>query len=190
MKRYTTLAKILIEYGMTSLMITPFKLERKLLDLWGVCQCLITMVSTIYQVKKAYLIIRCCHRDVQYFKIWVSWWLMENMFVEIFYILLTDHIRQSMGLKVTKHLVSSGEYKNLVHSLMCGLPNEVDFALNICTLLSNEGQHTIELQKCPHILKLLLAHMGIYGHGMYWGKLVRKLIFWWSNLMLSHLTCA
>ncbi|KAK2141802.1 hypothetical protein LSH36_1037g00060, partial [Paralvinella palmiformis] len=77
---------------------------------------------------------------------------------------IPDHIRQSMGLKVTKHLVSSGEYKNLVHSLMCGLPNEVDFALNICTLLSNEGQHTIELQKCPHILKLLLAHMGIYGH--------------------------
>ena len=77
-----------------------------------------------------------------------------------------------MGLKVPKHLVASGEYKNLVHSLMSGLPNEVDFALNICTLLSNEGQHTIELEKCPHLLKLLLAHMGIYGHGthsLYYG---------------------
>ena len=44
------------------------------------------------------------------------------------------------------------------------MPNEQDFAVNVCTLLSNEGKHTLKLAKCPRLLDLLLSHAGVYQH--------------------------
>lgn len=47
-------------------------------------------------------------------------------------------------------------------SLRSGLPNEVDLAVNVCVLLSTEGKHCIKLEKCPQLLHLLLAHVGVF----------------------------
>lgn len=47
-------------------------------------------------------------------------------------------------------------------SLLSGLPNEVDFAVNVCTLLSNESKHAMQLDKDPKLVTLLLAHTGVF----------------------------
>lgn len=54
------------------------------------------------------------------------------------------------------------DYNKLVLSLLSGLPNEVDFAVNVCTLLSNESKHAMQLDKDPKLVTLLLAHTGVF----------------------------
>jgi len=56
-------------------------------------------------------------------------------------------------------------FDRLIFSLMSGLPNEVDFALNICTLLSNVTNSIFNLAKAPTIVDLMLAHVGIFTEG-------------------------
>lgn len=56
------------------------------------------------------------------------------------------------------------EYDKLILSLLSPLPNEQDFAVNVCTLMSNEGRHMLKLDKCPRLLNVLLAHAGVYSH--------------------------
>ncbi len=60
------------------------------------------------------------------------------------------------------------DYDRLSLSLASPLPNEQDFGVNVCTLLSNEGRHTLKLTKCPRLLDLLLAHAGLHNHGATW----------------------
>ncbi|XP_063969942.1 AT-rich interactive domain-containing protein 2-like [Lytechinus pictus] len=74
-----------------------------------------------------------------------------------------DKIRQTHGF--AKEKCRTSEYDRILHSLQSGLPNEVDFAINICTLLSNEGKHVIHLEKAPMFIDLLLAHAGIFYEG-------------------------
>lgn len=57
---------------------------------------------------------------------------------------------------------SPNDYNKLVLSLLSGLPNEVDFAINVCTLLSNESKHAMQLEKDPKIITLLLANAGVF----------------------------
>ncbi|XP_016056653.1 PREDICTED: AT-rich interactive domain-containing protein 2 isoform X2 [Miniopterus natalensis] len=57
---------------------------------------------------------------------------------------------------------SPNDYNKLVLSLLSGLPNEVDFAINVCTLLSNESKHVMQLEKDPKIITLLLANAGVF----------------------------
>ncbi|XP_033107914.1 SWI/SNF nucleosome remodeling complex component-like [Anneissia japonica] len=57
------------------------------------------------------------------------------------------------------------DYDKLKLSLECGLPNEIDFALNVCTLLSNESKHVLHLEQEPRLVDLLLAHVGIFLEG-------------------------
>eukprot|EP00112_Aurelia_sp_Birch-Aquarium-sp1_P002034 Seg1221.12 transcript_id=Seg1221.12/GoldUCD/mRNA.D3Y31 product="AT-rich interactive domain-containing protein 2" protein_id=Seg1221.12/GoldUCD/D3Y31 len=54
-------------------------------------------------------------------------------------------------------------FNRLVFSLLSGLPNETDFAMNICTLLSNVTNSIFNLAKAPNIVNLLLAHVGIFS---------------------------
>ena len=61
--------------------------------------------------------------------------------------------------------VDQSRYRKIEKSLLSGLPNEVDFAINVLTLLSSEGRHTLRLQECPSIVDLLLAHAGIFSPG-------------------------
>ena len=60
------------------------------------------------------------------------------------------------------------DYDRLTLSLTSPLPNEQDFGISVCTLLSNEGKHTIKLAKCPRLLDLLLSHAGVYNHGKFY----------------------
>nr|XP_046184297.1 AT-rich interactive domain-containing protein 2-like isoform X3 [Oncorhynchus gorbuscha] len=58
------------------------------------------------------------------------------------------------------------DYNKLVLSLLSGLPNEVDFAINVCTLLSNESKHAMQLEKDPKLITLLLAHAGVFDDSL------------------------
>lgn len=73
-----------------------------------------------------------------------------------------DH-REMYGLST--NVYRKTDYDRLILSLCSPLPNEQDFAINVCTLLSNEGRHTLKLVKCPRLLDLLLAHAGVFNHG-------------------------
>ena len=73
-----------------------------------------------------------------------------------------DYVRQSFDLP---KLREPNVYRKLERALLSGLPNEVDFALNICTLLSSEGRHSLKLAARPQIIDQLLACLGVYENG-------------------------
>lgn len=72
--------------------------------------------------------------------------------------------RTAWGLSA--NLTVNSKHIKLERSLLSGLPNEVDFAINMCTLLSNEGRHVLQLSTCPRMLPLLLGHVGIFEEGL------------------------
>jgi hypothetical protein len=63
--------------------------------------------------------------------------------------------------------VKNNEFSKLERALLSGLPNEVDFAINVCTLLSSESRHSLLLRKAQNLLQLLMAHIGIFSDGTY-----------------------
>ncbi|KAJ8381267.1 hypothetical protein SKAU_G00020450 [Synaphobranchus kaupii] len=73
---------------------------------------------------------------------------------------VSDYLRQSYGLSMD--FAPTCDYNKLVLSLLSGIPNEVDFAINVCTLLSNESKHVMQLEKDPKLVTLLLAHAGVF----------------------------
>uniref|UniRef100_T1JB82 ARID domain-containing protein n=1 Tax=Strigamia maritima TaxID=126957 RepID=T1JB82_STRMM len=73
---------------------------------------------------------------------------------------VSENARNQFGLSTDFSSVS--DYDKLILSLQSGFPNEVDFALNVCTLLSNEGRHTLRLQKNPRLIDLLVSHAGVW----------------------------
>ena len=56
-----------------------------------------------------------------------------------------DEARVTSGLSTSLH--KKTDYDRLALSLTSPLPNEQDFGINVCTLLSNEGRHTLKLEK-------------------------------------------
>uniref|UniRef100_A0A1A7Y9X5 AT rich interactive domain 2 (ARID, RFX-like) n=1 Tax=Iconisemion striatum TaxID=60296 RepID=A0A1A7Y9X5_9TELE len=77
---------------------------------------------------------------------------------------VSDYLRQSYGLSTD--FAQPCDYNKLVLSLLSGLPNEVDFAVNVCTLLSNESKHAMQLEKDPKLVTLLLAHAGVFDDSL------------------------
>lgn len=75
---------------------------------------------------------------------------------------IAENLRSHYGLSTD--IYRKTDYDRLGLSLLSPLPNEQDFAINVCTLLSNEGRHTLKLGKCPRLLDLLLAHAGVFNH--------------------------
>ncbi|GBL86103.1 AT-rich interactive domain-containing protein 2, partial [Araneus ventricosus] len=65
----------------------------------------------------------------------------------------------------SKDIPSSVSYDKLCLSLLSGLPNEQEFALNVCTILSNEGSYSIHLEKAPKLVDLLVAQAGVWNEG-------------------------
>ncbi|XP_044254837.1 AT-rich interactive domain-containing protein 2 isoform X3 [Tribolium madens] len=65
---------------------------------------------------------------------------------------------------LSTNIYKSSDYDRLALSLISPLPNEQDFAINVCTLLSNDGKHTLKLDKHPRIVDYLLAHAGVFCH--------------------------
>ncbi|XP_019853176.1 PREDICTED: AT-rich interactive domain-containing protein 2-like [Amphimedon queenslandica] len=55
----------------------------------------------------------------------------------------------------------------LVRSLECGLPNEVDLCMNCLLIMSSEeetnGREGLLVQDVPHLLPMLLAHVGVFN---------------------------
>lgn len=66
--------------------------------------------------------------------------------------------------KMSTDLYRATDYERLIMSLMSPLPNEQDFAINVCTLMSNESKHTLKIDTCPKLLDVLLGHAGVYSH--------------------------
>lgn len=79
---------------------------------------------------------------------------------------VTDSVRASG--KLSQNLYHASEYDKLALSLISPLPNEQDFAINVCALLSgsnNEGKSTtLKLCNHPRLLHYLLAHAAVYNH--------------------------
>ncbi|XP_034018874.1 AT-rich interactive domain-containing protein 2 [Thalassophryne amazonica] len=104
---------------------------------------------------------------------------------------VSDYLRQSYGLSTD--FVPPCDYNKLVLSLLSGLPNEVDFAVNVCTLLSNESKHAMQLDKDPKLITLLLAHAGVFDDslgsfsgvfGMDWKeKTSRDFVRFWKEVV-------
>ncbi|CAH1968878.1 unnamed protein product [Acanthoscelides obtectus] len=65
---------------------------------------------------------------------------------------------------LSTNLYRPSDYDRLALSLVSPLPNEQDFSINVCTLLSNDGKHTLRLRKHPRIVNYLLAHAGVFSH--------------------------
>ncbi|KAJ8968964.1 hypothetical protein NQ317_018328 [Molorchus minor] len=61
-------------------------------------------------------------------------------------------------------IYKTSDYDRLALSLISPLPNEQDFAINVCMLLSNDGKHTLKLEKHPRLINFLLGHAGIFHH--------------------------
>ncbi|XP_026274441.1 AT-rich interactive domain-containing protein 2 isoform X6 [Frankliniella occidentalis] len=76
--------------------------------------------------------------------------------------ILSETQRAYHGLSTD--LYKPSDYDRLAMSLMSPLPNEQDFAINVCTLLSNEGKHTLKLDKCPRLVDFLLAHAAVFSN--------------------------
>ncbi|XP_065347776.1 AT-rich interactive domain-containing protein 2 isoform X2 [Cloeon dipterum] len=74
---------------------------------------------------------------------------------------ISESMRSNAGLST--NLFKPTEYDRLALSLLSPLPNEQDYAINVCTLLSNEGKHTLKLDRCPRLIDLLLAHAGVFA---------------------------
>ncbi|XP_043267604.1 AT-rich interactive domain-containing protein 2 isoform X7 [Venturia canescens] len=73
---------------------------------------------------------------------------------------VAESLRDYNGLSA--NLYKPSNYDKLALSLLSPLPNEQDFAINVCTLLSNEGKHTLRLDKYPRLVNILLAHAGVF----------------------------
>ena len=101
------------------------------------------------------------------------------------YFSVSAHLRHSYGLST--QLICPSAYAKLEQSLLSGLPNEVDFAFNICTLLSNEGKHTLQLDECPLILHYLLAHVAICNPGK--GTKTAMVFIRPANIITSQVDC-
>ncbi|XP_014090046.2 AT-rich interactive domain-containing protein 2 [Bactrocera oleae] len=64
--------------------------------------------------------------------------------------------------KFSTDLHKPSPYDKLMLSLISPLPNEQDFAINVCSLMSNENKHTLKLNEYPKLLDVLLAHTGVF----------------------------
>ncbi|KAL4716983.1 hypothetical protein ACJJTC_001844 [Scirpophaga incertulas] len=58
----------------------------------------------------------------------------------------------------------AGPSERLALSLLSPMPNEQDFAVNVCTILAADNSNRLPLSTTPHILDFLLAHAGVYNH--------------------------
>ncbi|KAK9507861.1 hypothetical protein O3M35_007633 [Rhynocoris fuscipes] len=74
--------------------------------------------------------------------------------------IVNESLRECNGLSVD--LYRPSEYDKLALSLISPLPNEQDFAINVCMLLSGDIKHVLKLDKHPRILHYLLAHAAVF----------------------------
>ncbi|XP_053969426.1 AT-rich interactive domain-containing protein 2 [Anastrepha ludens] len=64
--------------------------------------------------------------------------------------------------KLSTDLHKPSPYEKIMLSLISPLPNEQDFAINVCSLMANESKQTLKLNEYPKLLDVLLAHTGVF----------------------------
>jgi len=69
-------------------------------------------------------------------------------------------MREALGLSREVSQCADG-YVKLERSLMSGLPNEVDFAMNVFLLLSSEGRYTLKGVRGRCVVDCMLSCVGI-----------------------------
>lgn len=106
---------------------------------------------------------------VMYKKIFLRTHIDKLLLLCVFFVVFIDSSREYNHLST--NIYKSSDYDRLALSLISPLPNEQDFAINVCTLLSNDGKHTLKLEKYPRILNYLLAHAGVFDHSTYFEKI-------------------
>lgn len=75
-------------------------------------------------------------------------------------------LQQLAGIQQTSRLGHRAtRYDWLVRSLQCGYPNEVDIAVNALLMLSFDTERVLSISQQPHLLSVLLAHLGIFWDG-------------------------
>ena len=82
---------------------------------------------------------------------------------QLMFDIFADTVRRNLGM--AREFAKKEPYDKLEKALLCGLPNEVDFAINVCTLLSNEGKQGLNVTKSPRLIEILMAHVGIFRDG-------------------------
>ncbi|KAH9591574.1 AT-rich interactive domain-containing protein 2, variant 2 [Schistosoma haematobium] len=93
---------------------------------------------------------------------------------------IPNHLRKSWNLSID--LKDDFEYISLEKSLLSGLPNEIELALNTILLMSSQP-NDFSISKNPRLLDVLLYTVGIYGpkHVTTY-QYSRYLNFWKSNI--------
>jgi len=71
-----------------------------------------------------------------------------------------ESMRDALGLPRDVAQSTSG-YAKLERSLMSGLPNEVDFALNVFLLLTSQDQYILKGVRGTRVVDALLSYIGI-----------------------------
>ena len=71
-----------------------------------------------------------------------------------------ESVREALGLSRDVSQCVDG-YVKLERSLMSGLPNEVDFALNVFLLLSSEGRYILKGVRGMCVIDGMLSSVGI-----------------------------
>lgn len=74
--------------------------------------------------------------------------------------------------KLSTNLYKASEFERLLLSLMSPLPNEQDFAINVCTLMANESKHTLKIEFCPKLVDALMGHAGVFAQCEYIDNLI------------------
>uniref|UniRef100_A0A5K4ESX8 ARID domain-containing protein n=1 Tax=Schistosoma mansoni TaxID=6183 RepID=A0A5K4ESX8_SCHMA len=90
---------------------------------------------------------------------------------------IPNHLRKSWNLSID--LKDDFEYVSLEKSLLSGLPNEIELALNTILLMSSQP-NDFSISKNPRLLDVLLYTVGIYEHVTC--QYNRYLNFWESNI--------
>jgi AT-rich interactive domain-containing protein 2 len=54
------------------------------------------------------------------------------------------------------------QYDKLIKSLASGLPNEVDFALNTCAIMSSPGPFAFDLDRHSGLITLIVGQAGVF----------------------------
>lgn len=113
----------------------------------------------MFEFKKLFRIEEILYNFDSFFFNFESVRIIDNNLTSLNFI-VSESLRDYNGL--SSDLYKPSNYDKLALSLLSPLPNEQDFAINVCTLLSNEGKHSLRLDKYPRLVNILLAHAGVF----------------------------
>jgi AT-rich interactive domain-containing protein 2 len=79
-------------------------------------------------------------------------------------LLFVDNARDMLGMS-SRDMLQASEYSHLERSFLSGLPNEIDFAMNVALLLSHDGRAVLSGGKGQKIVNCMLSCVGLFKDG-------------------------